>query len=71
MFFSSNINNKTVKELRKNKGFTARELANRLKIDTSEIMKVDNMKFKEVKEPLYSRLLPIFRGDDLDRIPWL
>lgn len=70
MFFKFGIKNKTVKELRKNEGYTAKELAERLKLDTIQILKVDNLKLKEVKEPLYSKILPILRGDDMDKIPW-
>lgn len=62
---------KTVKELRKNQGFTAQELADKLKINTSLILKVDHYKLKDVPEPLKSRLLPILRGDYTDKIPWL
>ncbi len=71
MFFNSKIRNKTVNELRKNQGYTIKELAERLKISTAEILAVDNIKLKEVPEPLYSKILPILRGDDLDKIPWL
>lgn len=70
MFFSGGIKNKRVKDLRKNRGLTARELAQRLKIDTIEILKIEEKKLKEVPEPLQSKLLPILRGDDLDKIPW-
>jgi len=62
---------KTVKELRKNQGLTAKELADKLKINTSIILKVDNFKLKDVPEPLKSKLLPVLRGDYMDKIPWL
>lgn len=42
----------------------------RVKCDTVEIMKVDNLRLKEVPEPLKSRITPILRGDDYDKIPW-
>ncbi|MEN6389366.1 MAG: helix-turn-helix transcriptional regulator [Syntrophomonas sp.] len=71
MFFSFKYRNKTVKELRKNRGYTVKELAARLKIDPSRIFRIDNMKLKEVPKPLYSKLLPILRGDEVDKIPWL
>jgi ribosome-binding protein aMBF1 (putative translation factor) len=71
VFFQSRIMKKTVKELRKNQGFTAQELADKLKINTSLILKVDHYKLKDVPEPLKSRLLPILRGDYTDKIPWL
>lgn len=62
--------NKTVQDLRKKWGLTARELAARLKLDTIEIVKIDKLKLKDVPEPLKSKLIPILRGDDLDKIPW-
>ncbi len=70
MLFGFGLKNKTVKELRKNKGYTVDELARRLKIDSVEIKRVDHLKLKDVSEPLYHKLLPIFRGDDFDKIPW-
>ena len=71
MFFQSRIMKKTVKELRKNQGYTAKELAEKLNITTSTILKVDDLPLKEVPEPLRSKLLPILRGDHTDKIPWL
>lgn len=71
MLFQPSIMKKPIKELRKNQGLTAMELATRLKIDTSEILKIENLKLKDVPEPLKSRLLPILRGDYMDKIPWL
>lgn len=71
MFFNLGIKNKTVKELRKNQGLTARELAERLKLNTAAILRIDDMKLKEVPEPIKSKIIPILRGDDVDKIPWL
>lgn len=71
MLFQSRIMKKTVKELRKNQGYTAQEVADKLKISTSTILKVDDRPLKDVPEPLKSRLLPILRGDHTDKIPWL
>ena len=71
MFFGFGFKNKTVKELRKNQGLTARELAQRLKLDTVDILKIDGRKLKDVPEPLQSKLIPILRGDYMDKIPWL
>lgn len=71
MFFFGSFCKKTVKELRKNRGLTARELAQRLKLDTVEIMKIDEMRLRDVPEPMQSLITPILRGDDTDRIPWL
>jgi ribosome-binding protein aMBF1 (putative translation factor) len=62
---------KTIKELRKNQGLTAKELSYKIKIDTTEILNIDNLKLKDVPEPLKSKLLPILRGDYMDKIPWL
>ena len=70
MFFNFGIKNKTIKELRKRRGYTAQELSERLKISTSLISRVDNMKLKDVPEPLKSKLIPVLRGEDLDKIPW-
>ena len=71
MFFNLGIKNKTVKELRKNQGLTARELAVRLKLNTSAILRIDDMKLKQVPEPMRSKITPVLRGDDVDKIPWL
>jgi transcriptional regulator with XRE-family HTH domain len=70
MIFGFGMKNKTVRELRKNRGYTAAELARRLKVDTIEILHVDDLKLKDVAEPLYNKLIPVLRGDDYDRIPW-
>lgn len=71
MLFNLGLKNKTVKELRKNQGMTARELAQYLKLDTAVILRIDDRKLKEVPEPLRSKITPILRGDDIDKIPWL
>jgi hypothetical protein len=70
VMFKWGLANQLVKNLRKNKGYTIAELAIRLKMDSIEIRKVDHVQLKDVPEPLKSRLLSIFRGDDLDKIPW-
>lgn len=61
----------TVKELRKNQNLTAKELAQHLRLDPLDILKIDDLKFRDVPEPLKSKLIPILRGDYLDKIPWL
>lgn len=71
MFFNLGLKNKTIKELRKNQGLTARELAQRLKLSTAAIIRIDDKKLKEVPEPLRRKITPILRGDDIDKIPWL
>ncbi len=58
-----------MKELRKNQGLTARELAQHVKADTIDILKIDDLKVKDLSEPLKSKLMPILRGDYMDRIP--
>lgn len=70
MFFEFKNRNKTVKELRKNQGYTAKELASKLKVDTLAIAKIDDLKLKEVPEPIRSKVLPVLRGDYMDKIPW-
>ncbi|HWQ74896.1 MAG TPA: transcriptional regulator [Syntrophomonas sp.] len=62
---------KTVKELRKNQGLTARELADKLKLPQVEILRVDEWRLKDVPQPLKSKLLPVLKGDYTDKIPWL
>lgn len=71
LLFRFRIANKTVKELRKNQGLTAKELAVALKLDTIDILKVDNLRLRDVPEPLKSKLFPILSGDYTDKIPWL
>lgn len=71
MFLNSRLYNKTVRELRKNQGLTARELADKTKLSQSLILKVDEKRLKDVPEPLKSKLIPVLRGDDTDQIPWL
>jgi transcriptional regulator with XRE-family HTH domain len=71
MNFGFGMGNKTVKELRKNQGYTAAELAERIKVEPIEIKRIDHLKFKDVAEPLKSKLKPIFRGDDTDKMKWL
>jgi transcriptional regulator with XRE-family HTH domain len=71
MNFSFGLGNKKVKELRKNQGYTVKELAGRLRVETLELKQVDELKLKEVPEPLRSKLTPVLRGDDADKMPWL
>jgi len=69
--FGWGIENKTVRELRKNQGLTARELAQRIKVDTAAILDVDALRLKAVPEPLKTKISPILKGDYMDDIPWL
>jgi transcriptional regulator with XRE-family HTH domain len=63
--------NKTIKELRKNQGLTAKELALIVKMDTVEILRIDNMKFKNLPESMKKKLFPYLSGSISDKIPWL
>ncbi|MCG9968332.1 transcriptional regulator [Pelotomaculum terephthalicicum JT] len=69
--FGFGINNKTVKELRKNQGLTVKELAQILKLDTVDILKIDDKRVRDLSEPLKTKIIPILRGDYLEKIPWL
>ena len=60
-----------MKELRKNQGLTVKELAQQLKVDTIEIMRVDDKKVKDLPEPLRKKIVPILSGAYMDKIPWL
>lgn len=60
--FSYFFNNKKVRELRKKQGLTARELAMIVKVDSPVIKRIDDYRFKNVPEPLKSRIEPALRG---------
>jgi transcriptional regulator with XRE-family HTH domain len=49
---------KTIRELRRKQGFTARELAAMAKVDTVEILKIDDLRLKDIREPMKSRVTP-------------
>lgn len=66
MFF----NRKTVGELRRKRGLTAKELADRVRCKESLINSIESRKLIHVPRPLRDRLEPILRGDDMDKIPW-
>lgn len=70
MFFNFGFNNKTVKQLRLDRGYTAKELAEKLQVGVSLILKVENYKIKNVPEPLKSKLIPILNGDEDSKVPW-
>jgi transcriptional regulator with XRE-family HTH domain len=63
--------NKTVKELRKNQGFTAKELAERARVTVNEINGIDALKLRQVPKPLRDKLMPYLNGTYTDKIPWL
>lgn len=69
--FNWTLMRKTVKELRKNQYLTAKDLADKLHLDTIEVLNLDETRLKDVEEPLRSQLLPILRGDYMEKIPWL
>jgi len=62
---------KTIKELRKNQNLTAKELADKLQLDTVDILKIDDLRLRDIAEPLRSKLTPILRGDYMDNMTWL
>ncbi|MTI49568.1 transcriptional regulator [Sporosalibacterium faouarense] len=70
MFFYLRNKNKTIKELRKNRSYTAKQLAERLRMNQNLILRVDDTKLKNVPEPLKSKLLPALKDDNLDNYPW-
>lgn len=69
--FGWRFSGKTVKQLRKNQGMTAQELAGKVKVNTSLILRIDDMRLKDVPDPLKARITPVLKGDDTDKIPWL
>jgi len=72
MFFGLKFRDKkTVKELRKNQNLTAKELADKLQLDTVDILKIDDLRLKDISEPLKSKLISILRGDYMDNMTWL
>ncbi|MEW9671341.1 hypothetical protein [Ammoniphilus sp. 3BR4] len=70
MFWPFRNRNRTIKELRKDMGYTTKELTFKLKMDHMEILNMEELKLKEVPEPLKSKILPIVRGDEWDKVPW-
>jgi len=61
MLFEFINRNKTVKELRKNKCYTIKELAEKVNLNPSIINRIDSLKLKEVPEPVKSKVLPFLR----------
>lgn len=70
MFFGFGLHKKTIKELRKNQGLTAKELAQLVKVETVKILQIEDTKLRDVPEPLKTRLIPFLRGDYMNKIPW-
>jgi len=71
MIFGLGMLGKTVKQLRKQQGLTAKNLAFLLKIDSVDILKIDDIKLKDIPDPLKTKMIPILNGDHTDKIPWL
>ncbi|TWH59763.1 hypothetical protein DesLBE_4164 [Desulfitobacterium sp. LBE] len=69
MFFNWGFMKKTVRELRKNQYLTAKDLADKLHIDTIDVLNMDDKRLKDIEEPLKSEMIPILRGDYMDRLP--
>jgi ribosome-binding protein aMBF1 (putative translation factor) len=67
MFF---FKKKTVGELRRQRGLTARELADRVRCRESLIRSIDGRILQQVPQPLRGRLESALRGDEVDKIPW-
>jgi len=67
MFFEFRNRNRTIKELRKDHGYTVEQLAFRSEVDKLEVLRVDHLRLKEVKDPTRSQLLPILRAS----ITWI
>lgn len=70
MFWPWGKMNQTVEKLRKDQGFTAQELAEKIKVNSSLIRKIDKLKLKDVPEPLKSKIKPYITGEYLDKMPW-
>ncbi len=49
---------KTIRQLRRKRGFTANELAMMAKVDTIEILRLDDLKLKDIDKEMKDKLLP-------------
>jgi ribosome-binding protein aMBF1 (putative translation factor) len=56
MIFDYKFKNKTIYQLRKDKGLTCVELANMISVNPTVLTKLDKVKLKEVPKPLYQKL---------------
>jgi transcriptional regulator with XRE-family HTH domain len=63
MFWHWGKKNKRVKDLRKEQGFTARELAQKAKVDTIDIMKIDELRLKDVPPSLKKKIESYVTGE--------
>ncbi len=62
--------NKTINKLRKNSSLTVKELAIKIKCDSTVLKRLDNSKLKDIPKELQEKLIPIFRGDRYNKVPW-
>jgi transcriptional regulator with XRE-family HTH domain len=66
MFFEFRNRNRSIKDLRKDMGFTVQQLADQSGVDKLELLRIDNLKLRELQQPVRSQLMPSLRGDHLD-----
>jgi hypothetical protein len=48
----------TIRQLRRKRGFTANELAMMAKVDTIEVLRLDDLKLKDIDKEIKDKLLP-------------
>lgn len=65
MFFEFRNRNRTIKDLRKDQSLTAEQLSDMTGVNKIEILRIDELKLREIQEPTRSKLIPTLRGDDL------
>jgi hypothetical protein len=41
-----------------------------LKVDPIDILRIEEVKVRDLPEHLKNKILPILRGDYMDKIPW-
>ncbi|KJR48154.1 hypothetical protein UF75_1507 [Desulfosporosinus sp. I2] len=46
-------------------------MADKIKLDTVDILKIDDQRLRDIAEPLRSKLTPIPGGDYMDNMTWL
>jgi len=63
MFFYLRNKNKKISQLRKNIGYTAKELSIKLGWDTVDVLKIDDKKLKDISDKKREILMPIFKGN--------
>ncbi|MCC5912354.1 MAG: transcriptional regulator [Clostridiaceae bacterium] len=70
MFYYLLNRNKTIKQLRKDASLTIKELAALLKCNEAQLGEIEPYKLKHIPKEMRYKLIPIFRGDKYDNIPW-